>query len=136
MSNAAVTFLTKAGLEILKLGTSLSGVQNYVTEAGTIISALDPKAAATVTKVESEIGSFLTVVTQVDAVGAAVTPGLTGAQKLQAAIPLVGQVVSSSAAMVGKKIANQALYNQAMQEYAQASADLANSLEANTVSAN
>lgn len=134
MSNKIVTFLEKAGSEILKVGSVVTGIQPYLTEAGQIVSAIAPNAAGTVTKVESEIAAMLGVVTTVEAVGQAVTSPLTGPQKLQAAIPLVGQVISGSAAMVGKKIANPALYAQAMQEFAQASADLANSLEANTVS--
>lgn len=126
---SVMTFLKKAGLDILKVGSVVTGIQPYISEAGQIISAIAPSSAGTVTKVESEISQLLGVVTDVEAVGAAMSPNLSGPQKLQAAIPLVGQVVSASAAMVGKKIQNPALYAQAMQEFAQAAADLANALE-------
>lgn len=131
--NKVETFLSKAGAAILKIGATVTGIMPYLTEAGQIISAIDPAAAKTVTAVESDIAAMLGVVVQVEAIGQAVTAPLTGPQKLQAAIPLIGQLVSSSAAMVGKKVANQALYNQAIAEMAQAAADLANSLDPNSL---
>lgn len=131
---SVMTFLKKAGADILKIGSVVTGIQPYINEAGTIISAVAPASAPTVTKVESDLVQMNNVITNIEAVGQALT--LPGPSKLQAAIPLVGQVISGSAFMVGKSIANQDLYNKAMQEFAQASADLANSLHPSTNTTN
>lgn len=126
---SALTFLKKAGQDLLKVGSVVMGIQPYLTEAGQVVSSFLPAQAGTVTKVESELAQFLGVVTTVEAIGQAVVGPLNGTQKLQAAIPLIGQVIAGSAVMVGKKIADPVLYSKAMLEYAQATADLANALE-------
>lgn len=51
-----------------------------------------------------------------------------GAQKLQALIPLVANVIKTSELVSGKKIANEALFTKAAAGYAQATVDLLNSI--------
>lgn len=54
--------------------------------------------------------------------------GQAGTAKLAAAIPLVTNIVKTSELVAGKKIANEALFTQACQEFTQATVDLLNSL--------
>lgn len=133
---SVMTFLKKAGLDFLKVGSVVTGLQPYFDEAGQIISAVKPSAAGTVSKIESELVQFNKQIVQVEAISAALSQPLPGPEKLQAAVPLIGQVVAGSALMVGKQIANPDLYNKAMQGFAQASADLANSLHPSTNTTN
>lgn len=55
------------------------------------------------------------------------TPG-SGAQKLAMVIPLIANIVKTSEMVSGHKVANDALFATACQEYAQATVDLLNSL--------
>jgi hypothetical protein len=114
-----MTFLKKLGSIILQVGKIAVGY-------GPVISSLLPKYAGEVQVAEDKLSELGAAVVTVEAVGQAL--GLSGPDKLKAAIPLVGQAISQSALVAGKKIANQTLYDQAMQGFAQATVDLLNSL--------
>ena len=114
-----MTFLKKLGSIILQVGKIAVGY-------GPLISGLLPKYAGEVQVVEDKLSQMGAAVITVEAVGQALA--LQGADKLKAVIPLIGQAVSQSALVAGKKIADQVLYDKAVQEFAQATVDLLNSL--------
>ena len=116
-----VTFLKLAGQVIVKgLG--------FVQAAAPAIIQLIPNSAGTMQTVSKDISEVLQCVITAEAMGQSV--GLTGPQKLTAATVMVEQIVSSMSVMTGKTIANPELYHKAMSEFAQAGADLLNSLHA------
>lgn len=118
-----MTFLKKLGQILLSVAGVAAGVGPIVlpflgsgkatTVAGTVVNDL--------TAIGSTIATIETAF--------AAVPGSTGAQKLQAAIPLIANIVKTSQLVTGKKIANPALFTQACTEYAQATVDLLNSLD-------
>lgn len=122
-----MTFLKKLGQVLLK------GLQVAIG-IGPIITPLlgSGKAAQTAGTVVNDLTSIGSVVTQIETAFAAI-PGSTGAQKLQAAIPLVTQIVQTSELVINKKVANEALFTQACQEYTQATVDLLNSIDQSEV---
>lgn len=117
-----------------KLGQILVKVIQVETGIGPIIQPLlgSGKAATTINTVTNDLTSIGQIIVQIETAFAAI-PNSTGAQKLQAAIPLVGNIIKTSELVVGKKIANEALFTQAIQEYTQATVDLLNSLDASAV---
>lgn len=116
-----LTFLKLAGQVIVKgLG--------YVQAAAPAIIQLLPNNAGQIQTISKDINEVLQCVITAEAMGQAT--GLTGAQKLIAATVMVEQIVSSMSVMTGKTIANPDLYHKAMSEFAQAGADLLNSLHA------
>lgn len=121
-----MTLLKKIGQLILEGAKIVGGF-------APMIEAVLPGQAATVQVVSADLAQLATIVTQVEAVGQAINQ--PGTLKLTAAAPLVAQVILSSSVLVGKQIANQALFNQACTEFGGAMADLLNSLDANGVQA-
>lgn len=122
-----MTFLKKLGQVLLKIVGIAAGV-------GPVIQPfLGSGAAATTTAtVTNDLTAIGSVIVQIETAFAAI-PGSTGAQKLQAAIPLVGNIIKTSELVTGKKIANEAMFTQAITEYAQATVDLLNSLDEGAV---
>ena len=114
-----------------KLGTILLNVAGIATGVGPIIMPFlgSGKAAQVEGKVVNDLTSIGSLIVQIETAFAAV-PGSTGAQKLQAATPLVANVIRTSEMVSGKKIANEALFMQAVTEYTQATVDLLNSIHA------
>ena len=112
------------------LGSSLVKVVAIESGVGPIIEPFlgSGKPATVATSAVNDLTSTGQVVLQIETAFAAVT-GSTGAQKLQAAIPLVSNIIKTSELVVGKKIANEALFTQACQEYTQATVDLLNSID-------
>jgi hypothetical protein len=126
-----MTFLKKLGQIFLKLVAVAAGV-------GPIITPFlgSGKAGTVATTTVNDLTQVVQVVLQIETAFAALPPGVTGAQKLAAAIPLVANIIKTSEMVVGKKIANEALFTQACTEYTQATVDLLNSIhpdEAKTV---
>ena len=117
-----MTFLKKLGQVLLKVVGIAAGV-------GPIITPFlgSGKAAQITGTAVNDLTSIGSLVVQIETAFAAV-PGSTGAQKLQAAIPLVANVIKTSELVAGKKIANEALFTQACTEYTQATVDLLNSI--------
>jgi hypothetical protein len=115
-----------------KLGTILLNVAGIAVGIGPLIGPLlgSGKAGAVTGTVVNDLTAIGTTVVQIETAFAAVS-GSTGAQKLQAAIPLVSNIIKTSEMVVGKKIANEALFTKACTEYAQATVDLLNSLDQN-----
>lgn len=117
-----MTFLKKLGEILLKVVGIAAGV-------GPIVAPfLGSGSAAKVTNtVVNDLTSIGSVVVQIETAFAAV-PNSSGPQKLQAAIPLVSNIIKTSELVSGKKIANEALFTQACQEFTQATVDLLNSI--------
>jgi hypothetical protein len=118
-----MTFLKKLGEVLLKVVGIAAGV-------GPIVQPFlgSGKAAATAGTVVNDLTAIGSVVVQIETALAAV-PNSTGAQKLQAAIPLVSNIIKTSELVANKKIANEALFTQACQEFTQATVDLLNSID-------
>ena len=113
-----------------KLGQILLNVVGVAAGVGPIIAPFlgSGKAAAAATTTVNDLTAIGSLVLQIETAFAAV-PGSTGAQKLQAAIPLVSNIIKTSEMVSGKKIANEAMFTQACQEFTQATVDLLNSID-------
>lgn len=113
-----------------KLGTILANVAGIAIGVGPIIMPFlgSGKAAAVTGTAVNDLTSIGSIIVQIETAFAAV-PGSTGEQKLQASIPLIGNIIKTSEMVAGKKIANEAMFSQAVQEYAQATVDLLNSID-------
>jgi hypothetical protein len=124
-----MTFLKKAGTLLV------NGVS--VLELGyPILGALVPKSAQPVVgTVVNDLEQFAGTVTTVETMAQAIPSGLTGEQKFAAAIPGIAKAINQSSVMAGKKIADNALFQKAVNGYAQASVDLLNSLSPETLPA-
>lgn len=113
-----------------KLGQILVNIAGIAVGVGPIIQPFlgSGSAAKVVSTATNDLTSIGQVIVQIETAFAAV-PGSTGAQKLQASIPLIGNIIQTSELVSGHKIANEALFTQAVQEYAQATVDLLNSID-------
>lgn len=118
-----MTFLKKLGQILLKVSGVALGIYPIVQPL--LGSGKASQTAGTVVNDLSQVGA---VIVQIETAFAAI-PGSTGAQKLQAAIPLVANIIKTSELVVGKKIANEELFTQAVTEYAQATVDLLNAID-------
>lgn len=119
-----MTFLSKLGGLIVK-GLAI------VTGIAPIIQQIAPQAAGALTVVSSDLVQIASIVQNVEVFGQSL--GLSGADKLRGAGPLVAQIVLTSALMANKKVANGPLFTQACTEIAGGVADLLNSLHADAV---
>jgi len=113
-----------------KLGTILLNVAGIAIGVGPLISPFlgSGKAGSVSGTVVNDLTAIGGIIVQIETAFGAV-PGSTGAQKLQASIPLIANIIKTSQMVVGKKIANEALFTKSVQEYAQATVDLLNSLD-------
>src|SRR5438309_2104463 len=104
-----------------KLGQVLVNVVGIAAGVGPIILPFlgSGKAAQIAGTTVNDLTAVGSVVVQMETAFATI-PGSTGAQKFQAAIPLVGNIIKTSELVVGKKIANEALFTKAIEEYTQA----------------
>jgi hypothetical protein len=127
--SAVMTFLKKAGT-LLVNGVSL--VELGYPILGKLVPA---KAQPVVNTIVSDLEQFAGTVTTVETMANAIPAGLTGEQKLAASLPGIAQAVAQSSVMLGKKIADNAMFQKAVTEYAQASVDLLNSLSPETLPA-
>jgi hypothetical protein len=120
------------GSFLKKLGQIIVNVAGIAMGVGPLIvpflgSGKAPAIAGTAINDLTSIGSL---VVQIEAAFAAV-PGSTGAQKLQAAIPLVSNIIKTSELVAGKKIHDEALFTTACTEFTQGMVDLLNSIDPN-----
>ena len=118
-----MTFLKKLGQILLRVVGVAAGIGPLVTPF-----LGSGKVAADSTAVVNDLTAIGSVVTQIETAFAAV-PGSTGAQKLQAALPLVSNIIATSEMVIGKKVANPAMFTLACTEYTQATVDLLNSID-------
>lgn len=120
-----MTFLKKLGQIILSVAGVAAGIGPIV------LPFLGSGKAGTVATVAlNDLTSLGQTIATIEAAGAAV-PGITGAQKLAMATPLIANIIKTSELVAGKKIANPALFTKASGEFAQATVDLLQSLDPN-----
>lgn len=122
-----MTFLKKLGQVLLKVAGVAAGVYPLVSPL--IGSGKAGQITGTAVNDLTAIGA---VIVQLETAFGAV-PGSTGAQKLQAAIPLVSNIIKTSELVVNKKIANEALFTQGVTEVAQGMVDILNSIHPDEV---
>jgi len=116
-----------------KLGMVLGNVAGIVAGIGPVASALFPAHAG---QIEQGIGIYrqiVAIVQQIELISQTVV--MTGPQKLQAAIVQIGALIRMTDMVKTNKIADQALFDQAIAGFAQASVDLQNSLASHEVKA-
>lgn len=117
-----MTFLKKAGV-------ALVNAASFVELGYPILGKLVPKGAqSAVGTAVTDLEQFASAVTTIEEVSNSVPSGLTGEQKLVAVLPGIARAVGGSSIMLGKKVQDTALYQKAVQGYAQATVDLLNSL--------
>ncbi len=112
-----------------KLGTILANVAGAAVGIGPIIQPFlgSGKAGQIETKAVNDLTSIGSLVVTIQAAFASV-PGATGAQKLQALVPLVANIVKTSEMVAGKKIADEARFTLGNQEIAQGVYDVLSSI--------
>lgn len=120
-------FLKKAGAAIVNVAS--------IVELGYPILGhfLPAKAQEYATPAVNDLEQIAGVVTSVEAISAGLPTALTGDQKFAAALPLVTKAIASSSVLAGKKIANQTLFQSACREFAQATVDMLNALDPDSV---
>ena len=131
-----MTFLKKLGQWIAKgvavagsLATGLNFLQPFLG-SGALGTG---KVATEVQTGLSDFEAVASLATQTEAIGA--TTGLTGAQKLQALVPLVKNYVQTSELVAGKKVADEATFEKGCTEIAQGMVDILNGLDASAAPA-
>lgn len=102
-----MTFLKKLG-QIIAEGIAIIG------GIAPIISMTNPGAGAIVQTVSKDLAQIEQIVIQIEAVGASL--GLSGADKLRAAVGPVVQILMSSELLIGKPITDAAALNDAAQD--------------------
>lgn len=121
-----MSFLKKLGLTLVTVASDVLGLAPFVSPLITGLLGSNPKAQAVASTVINDFSKVGQVVVQTEAIlqGAG-----NGAQKLQAATPLVAQIIKTSELLAGKKIANEALFIQGAQKITSGTADVLNSLD-------
>lgn len=126
-----MNFLKKLGMTLLQIGADVTGFGPIVTA---IIGQVSPTAGAKVGSIEGTVVDSITkiggVVGTAEAMFAAVSDpnAKTGSQKLQAATPLVAQIIKSADFMFGKKIADEGLFIQGCTDITSGMAKVLNSI--------
>ena len=118
-----MSFLKKFGQiagEVGKVALSVAGVAPYV-------QAALPGQSEKIQIVSADLAQIATIAQEVEVIGQALS--LPGTQKLQAATPLVAQVILQSSLLANHKISNPALFAQGSQKIADGMADVLNSLK-------
>lgn len=119
-----------------KIGTLIVNAAGILEGVGPLIQAELPagsKAASTLGTVTSDLTQIGGIVTTIESAFAAVTSAKTGPLKLQAAAPLVSQLIQQSTLVAGHPIANPTLFNQGVTEVTQGVVDILNSLNSGGV---
>lgn len=114
-------FLKRFGEIVLKITAIATGL-------APLISGAAPASTAVVRVVVDDLTLIAKIIMDVEVMGQALS--LTGTQKLEAAAPLVAQLVLNSSALAGQQIADPARFKAACTTIASGMADLLNSLKA------
>lgn len=112
---------------LTKLGNVLLQVTQVVTGFAPLAKVALPGYADKVDVVSQDLAELSQIIVNVEAVGQALS--LAGPQKLQAAAPLIAQVLIRSSIVANHKVANPALFQQGATKIADGLADVLNSLE-------
>lgn len=114
-----------------KLGTYLAQAVALVTGLYPLVQPFLGSGKAS-QSIGTAVNDFTLLAQQVITIETAMQ-GKSGVDKLTAVIPLINNVIMTSQVVTGKKVANQTLFSTAVQEYAQATVDLLNSLHEDSV---
>jgi len=126
-----MTFLSKLGKFLAKAGAIAANIAGIAAGIGPIIQPfLGAKGGAIEGKVVNDLTQIAGVVTTAEAI--LQQPG-SGAAKLAAATPLVMSILQTSEAISGKKVANEALFQQGASKITSGMADVLNSLHPDSV---
>jgi len=112
-----------------KLGVIIANVTGTVAGLGPLIQPLVGTNGHVATAI-NDFTSIGRIITQVEAIG--VSTGLTGAQKLAAATPLVASIVQTSEMLSGKKVADSPLFIKGCQQIVGGVVDILNSIHEET----
>jgi hypothetical protein len=114
-----------------KAGVIIGQVTAAVVGLGPVITTLTPtkKDDAALVVVQDTLNQLAGIVTQVEAMAAALSQPLPGSEKLKMATPMVAQVILASSLMARHKIANPALFQQGCASIGSGMADVLNSLK-------
>jgi len=112
-----MSWLQSVGQALVKGGAV---VQNFVPLGVQVASVVNPGAAVTVEGLAAIIASVEAIGQQLNA---------SGPDKLKAAVPLVTQAVLQSGFMRDHRIARPEVFARAMEEFAQATVDMLQSLD-------
>lgn len=112
---------------LTKLGNVLLQVTQVVTGFAPLAKVALPGYADKVDVVSQDLAELSQIIVNVEAVGQALS--LAGPQKLQAAAPLIAQVLIRSSIVANHKVANPVLFQQGATKIADGLADVLNSLE-------
>ena len=122
-----MTFLKKLGQIMLEATQIFMGI-------APIVQASQPGSAGTIQVISQDLAAIGNVIIQAEAMGQALQ--LPGAQKLQAAVGPVSQIILQSSIMAGHQIDNTDLFKTGAQKIADGMADVLNSLKANVPTTN
>lgn len=114
-----------------KLGVILANVAGIAAGIGPIVAPLLGNKGTIVGTVTNDLTTIASMISQVEVA----LQGKTGADKLAAAIALVGPVIAASQAVSGKKIADPAGFQKGIAEVTQGMVDVLNSLHEDGVKA-
>src|SRR5690349_21440608 len=112
-----MTFLKKLGQILLATSTAALGIGPLVTP---LFGNKGSQVATGVTNITNDLTAIGTVIVQIETA----LQGKTGADKLQAAIALVGPIIRTSQIVSGKKIADEALLQKGIGEVTQGMVDI------------
>lgn len=123
---------------ILKtIGEVIVNAAGIVTGIGPILSGVIPASSKAGQAIEtgiSDLGQIAGIVTTVETAFAAVSTAPSGTLKLQAAAPLVSQIIQQSAMLAGHKVSNPTLFNQGVIDITNGVVEVLNSVEAQNIS--
>ena len=124
-------------ISVLKgIGEAIVNAAGIVTGVGPLLTGIIPagsKAATVETTVTSDLSQIANIVTLVESAFTAVSSAKTGTLKLQAAAPLVSQVIQNSSILAGHKISNPTLFNQGVVDVTNGVVEILNSIEAHNI---
>lgn len=114
-----------------KLGTMIVNIAGIATGLGPLIQPFlgSGKAGKVTETAVNDLTQIAQLVVVIESAFGAVS-GTTGAQKLQALVPLVANVIKTSEVVSGKTIANNDLFIKGSTEVAQGIVDVLNSINA------
>jgi hypothetical protein len=121
-----MTFLKKLGQILATVTATAIGIGPLV---GPLFGGGGSKATTVIGTVTNDLTAVGTVIAQIETA----LQGKTGADKLAAAIALVGPIITTSQMVSGKKIADAAAFQKGVTEVTQGVVDILNSLDPDSV---
>jgi hypothetical protein len=121
-----MSFLKKLGLILVNVATTAAGIGPILAP---LLGNKAGAVAGAVGVVANDLTAIGTVVVQIETA----LHGKAGADKLAAAVALVGPIIRTSQLVTGKKIADEALLQKGIAEVTQGVVDILNSIDQNAI---